>query len=495
MSRIYKGSTYHLQLLVSKYTSPPVEDIKISFYTTKPEDSVTLSEGIVVTGNIADVEISDIAFVALEEGVISYIVSGIRGGIPYLEERQSNYYLRNNSTSDIVIEPQVINIDDNGVHNIPIDAGVKEVSIKVDVPIQALKTFRVSDNMEYTFDADPEYKGMQKVNIDVQVPIQESKTLRVTDNGTYTVDVDPEYKGMKEVDVTVEVPIPVLEEGIDVRIYAGETGSIVPSEGFDAVKKVNYTALERLTVPLGLTFSASVCEEIDGGHLNWKDKYLWDETFKDCTNLKSIKNIQPADIWSMKGLFNNCKQLTDINFMKDWNIYAVDSLVSVFQSCEQLADINILSTWDVSNVLSMKEMFRDCKNIDTLEPLRNWDTSKVTDMEGLFRNCQKITSIDPIKNWNTSNVVSMTYLFHDCDNLESIDISNWDLSNVTNMTQMFSNNTKLREVKLGGSIDNLTSYSSMFTGIATTGTFYYPAEHDYSKIIAQLPSKWTAVPY
>ena len=40
----------------------------------------------------------------------------------------------------------------------------------------------------------------------------------------------------------------------------------------------------------------------------------------------------------------------------------------------------------------------------------------------------------------------------------------------------------------------VTNVYSMFSNITTTGTFYYNGNYDYSKIIAVLPSTWTAVP-
>jgi hypothetical protein len=34
----------------------------------------------------------------------------------------------------------------------------------------------------------------------------------------------------------------------------------------------------------------------------------------------------------------------------------------------------------------------------------------------------------------------------------------------------------------------------MFNGVPKNGTFYYDPAYDYSKIIAKLPTTWTAVP-
>jgi hypothetical protein len=38
-----------------------------------------------------------------------------------------------------------------------------------------------------------------------------------------------------------------------------------------------------------------------------------------------------------------------------------------------------------------------------------------------------------------------------------------------------------------------TDVSYMFENITTNGKFYYNSNYDYSKIIAQLPTTWTAI--
>jgi hypothetical protein len=40
---------------------------------------------------------------------------------------------------------------------------------------------------------------------------------------------------------------------------------------------------------------------------------------------------------------------------------------------------------------------------------------------------------------------------------------------------------------------NLSNYS-MFYNVTSEGTFYYNPQYDYSKVIAELPETWTAIP-
>ena len=573
MARIYKGSTYHLQLLISKFTQPSIEDIRISFYTTRPSDSIAVSEGIVVNGNIADVEIKNTLFNGLEEGLINYIVSGIRDGVTFLEERQSNYYLKNNSTmEEEEVEPQIIVINENGEHNVILDYGVKEVNITVDVKLPS---------------------------------IQEEKNITLTENKEYVVTKDEGFDAVEKVNVTVDVPIPQIEEEKSVSLYAGSTGVITPSDGFDGLKKVNYTIDNGVVnVPNNIDLSNSTFEEFDGGHLNWSNKYIWNRAFYDCNKVKKIKNINANDVWGLKETFLRCVALEDVDFMEGWNV-APSSLEYTFYECSALKNIEPLRNWDVSNVNNMYLTFARCANLKNLDPINNWDTSNVKSMGGMFEECTGLQNIDSIRNWDTSNITNIQSLFMGCSNLKTIDLSNWDTSNVynmghcfdgcvsatdiniknwqaknansgfgitymfancesltgltadnllnstsnvnsinylfyrcinlqnidsirnwdtsnvkymancfdgcysitdidlsnwntsnvTSMPEMFANCTALKSVRMGGDVSNVTSCSNMFKNINTNGTLYYPSQYDYSTIIAQLPSTWTAVPY
>ena len=69
-----------------------------------------------------------------------------------------------------------------------------------------------------------------------------------------------------------------------------------------------------------------------------------------------------------------------------------------------------------------------------------------------------------------------------------------DISNVYNMDTVFLACDKLQSVTMTSPINKNVSVFSMFSKVKDGGTFYYNPEYDYSKIIAQLPSTWKAVP-
>ena len=94
MARIYKESRYVLQLLIGKSYGAQYEDVKISFYTKNPSNQVMADNDITIKGNVAEVMVDSTLFDNLEEGLIKYIVYGTKDGIPFIEERQSNYFLK-----------------------------------------------------------------------------------------------------------------------------------------------------------------------------------------------------------------------------------------------------------------------------------------------------------------------------------------------------------------------------------------------------------------
>ena len=94
MARIYKESRYVLQLLIGKSYGAQYGDVKISFYTKNPSNQVMADDDITIKGNVAEVMVDSTLFDNLEEGLIKYIVYGTKDGIPFIEERQSNYFLK-----------------------------------------------------------------------------------------------------------------------------------------------------------------------------------------------------------------------------------------------------------------------------------------------------------------------------------------------------------------------------------------------------------------
>lgn len=153
---------------------------------------------------------------------------------------------------------------------------------------------------------------------------------------------------------------------------------------------------------------------------------------------------------------------------------------------------------DVSKATNFSHSFYNLGGANkTSLDLSSWDTRNVTDMSYVFGNESAVNDVSfpsiIVNGWNTSKVTNMEGAFSSQINVMSLDLSSWDTSNVTNMAKMFSRCNGLTELRMLGPTNPNADVTDMFYNNKKNGTFYYNPAYDYSHIIAQLPSTWTAV--
>ena len=418
---------------------------------------------------------------------------------------------------------KTIKITDSGIYVVVPDegyTGLGEVVVDVELAntVQDVKSIEITENGEYAVVADSPFLSIGKVDIDVNLPLQEDKSVMIADNGTYTVTKDDGYVGMVDVDIVVDLPI---QDKKELTVNNNGTYTISADDEYVGMKtaEVTFEYQPKKQLPNGMRLSNSTFTEFDMTEYDWSMVYDYGYMFESCHNLTTLKTIENFTPLYISHMFNGCSSLTSINGIENWDVSKVTNMYRLFYDCSSLTSLDLsnwdtssvtdmgylfykcssltsidLSNWDTSKVTDLQYTFRYCSSLTSINGIENWDTSKVTNMQYLFGSCSKLTSLD-LSSWDVSNVSSISYMFFGCSSLTSIDLSNWDTSKVTNMGYLFQNCGKLNEIKMGGDVSNVTSLKYMFSGIFTTGTFYYPAQYDYSKIIAQLPSTWTAVAY
>ena len=84
----------------------------------------------------------------------------------------------------------------------------------------------------------------------------------------------------------------------------------------------------------------------------------------------------------------------------------------------------------------LSNMFKECRNLTTINNIEQWDTSNVTNMGDMFCFCNSLTELN-LSNFNTSKVENMWGMFWDCSSLEVLDLRNFDTSSVTSIGDMF----------------------------------------------------------
>lgn len=256
MARIYKESKYILQLLIGKTYGAQYEDVKIFFYTADPSNqAVVEGKKITIKGNIADVTISSSLFDYLEDGLLKYVVYGTRDGIPFIEERQSNYFLKTpldfkpsekpdeDITCNLGEEWIIIGPESSGVvyELNPQDNGYDGYS-KVTVEVEAMDcpTTRIWDAQElssHLLEQDGEYLGKELYVKGYITEIQRTRPGQM--DARYTIDgVFGIYNGYYDVGKGLEVGDWVLVKGVT-NVYNGQAQFQAGSEIIEQNRPVN----------------------------------------------------------------------------------------------------------------------------------------------------------------------------------------------------------------------------------------------------------------
>lgn len=328
MARIYKESRYVLQLLIGKSYVAQYKDIKISFYTKNPNNQVMVDDGITIKRNIAEVKIESTLFDNLEEGLISYIVYGTKDGIPFIEERQSNYFLK----APLDFKPTTCILEDKSVTPSMGDRNVDGyIIVEEGEGYDGLSRVVINPQTLYNEGIEAGY-GQGKTD---GVNEQKSKleTINITQNGTYAKE-----DGYNQIEVNVIPKINVKDTGLR----------------------------------LGNSTFTEVPEWVD--FYGVTDMY---GMFQNCSKLQTIPLIDTSNVTSMSTMFSYCSHLQTIPLLNTSN---VTNMYNMFYYCEDLQTIPPLNT---SNVTNMDSMFYSCLNLTSL-PALNAQSLITSQYTGIF---------------------------------------------------------------------------------------------------------------
>lgn len=204
--------------------------------------------------------------------------------------------------------------------------------------------------------------------------------------------------------------------------------------------------------------------------IRWSDINFLDTKNLNLGNVSKntcITEVLKCDISKLTNLthldyfFNNCKDLINIDVIKDWNTEKIISMNNLFGHCEALQTLDV-SNLNTSRVSEMRGMFAHCKSLTHLN-LTNFDTSSVTDMSLMFNHCEALTQLN-LTNFDTSKVTTMQDMFFYCSSLSELDVSTFNTSNVKNMSGMFAHIDNVRNLDLSSfDTSKVTTMSSMFS--------------------------------
>ena len=189
--------------------------------------------------------------------------------------------------------------------------------------------------------------------------------------------------------------------------------------------------------------------------------YQWFSGCKNLAEIQNIKNLNTTNVTDMKKMFYGCSSLYPLD-LENFNTAEVTDMSYMFNKCSGL-DILDLSSFNTAKVKYMNNMFDNCTSLTDLK-ISNFNTAEVNSMAAMFNNCLSLKSID-LKNFNTAKVTSMTYMFASCRKLESLDLSSFNTEKVMNMINMFLDCRKLTSLDLSNfKTYNVTTMDGMFYG-------------------------------
>ena len=256
-------------------------------------------------------------------------------------------------------------------------------------------------------------------------------------------------------------------------------------------------------------YNCSALQSIDLSTFNTGKVTNMECMFFGCSNtnltsldLSSFNTESVSGDQSMKGMFQNCSNLTTITLPSNTNIKRVANMQSMFEGCSNLATINNFaaffnneengtnnvlyttqsmfrncssltviefpSTFKTNNVISMYGMFLGCNNLSTLD-ISNFTTSRTDkdiNMSSMFNGCNSLGSIAFNTNFTGGKVTNMNGMFRECHNLTSLNLNNFNTTYVTDMKNMFYNCNSLSSITMG------TGYSVAASNLLFGGMFY-----------------------
>lgn len=189
-------------------------------------------------------------------------------------------------------------------------------------------------------------------------------------------------------------------------------------------------------------------------------------TFQNCKSLTSLEGIADWDVaavTNMSYLFDNCGSLTQLAGLENWNTGANKTLAYAFQDCVAITDLSPLAGWNVSKVTSMESTFAGT-SLTEFTSLKDWRLDAATSIEGMFQNCKELTNLDGLADWAPAKVTNLRAAFSGCKNLTDITgIGGWVYTNTVYLNNMFYGTENLKTADLSRWTYTIKGMDRMFS--------------------------------
>lgn len=179
---------------------------------------------------------------------------------------------------------------------------------------------------------------------------------------------------------------------------------------------------------------------------------------KTYENISKIKIIIDHEFNNFRGLFERCKHITKINFIR-FNRDDINDMSSMFKDCTNLTEVNF-NNISLNNVTNMSSMFYKCSSLTKLD-LSKLNTANVLYMDYMFYQCIKLEELN-ISNFDIRNVIFMEYMFYHCLNLKTIIHPKLYANKVTNSSYMLYKCSSLNELNICNFNNNIDNFKMLY---------------------------------
>ncbi len=196
---------------------------------------------------------------------------------------------------------------------------------------------------------------------------------------------------------------------------------------------------------------------------------FWFHGMNRLKSIKGIKYLNTSETTAMACMFVGCDSLSEISrTLTNLSTAKVTNMKGMFAECKLLTDLD-LTSFNTENVTTMADMFKGCLSLKSVDVSR-FNTAKVTDMSNMFFNCNALETLN-LSSFNTSNVANTNGMFGYCSSLTTLDLSNFNMAKDTTMSRMFCSCSALTELDLSSlKTTAVKDMSNMFTGCSSLTT-------------------------
>ena len=378
MSRIFKNSTFKMQLLVADDINTSIDGLSFKFHTTDPNIYVEVYDNFTLRANIATLTISSTLFSALDEGILTYEVRGFFNGEYVSIERQSNYFLKySNSIPQVHLQEKNIGFNSNGNYEIyPDDGfdGMNKVTIDINVETGGGSTGGGDTGVINMAD-----KGLRFFNFNGE-NLNGYDFSTVTDFSRFFAsmpqlrsDINLTFNSPQSMGFMFESVASGIDEGIEINIDFNNQPCSNFSQMFNdsRLKRFpRFTNMSEETFIEGYRpFGSCHIHNFD----NWQD-FPWNKLrgeggnclFEGMDNLIEVPTIDLSNVEIANGMFGGCVNLERI---EDLNFQNIGAFSWVFSNCPKLTHIGDLGNFE--NCWQFNNPFDGCPTLIPLPRMRN----------------------------------------------------------------------------------------------------------------------------